>query len=143
MLRSLGMSQLLSSRYLYSAHVKHNMEVVVNVRAALTTTEESQLGVITDSKRKLITSEKENPQHSGCCCGRPIRVNNNFKTLDRFNGEQTDCVCMFNDNCSNLPATLVEEGAELLFPSSSFEISLPAHRSMYPNATHTNIKHHA
>jgi len=54
------MLQLLSSQYLYSAHVKHNMEVVVNVHAALTTTsEESQLGVITDSKRKLITSETE------------------------------------------------------------------------------------
>ncbi|HKZ93637.1 MAG TPA: hypothetical protein VJ249_03515 [Candidatus Bathyarchaeia archaeon] len=37
------------------------MEVVVNVHAAQTTTSkaETHLGVITDSKRKLITSEKK------------------------------------------------------------------------------------
>jgi hypothetical protein len=29
-------------------------------------------------------------------------------------------------NCSNLPATLVEEGAKKLTLSSSFEISFPA-----------------
>jgi len=39
--------------------------------------------------------------------------------------EQTDCACMFMDNCSNLLTTLVEEGAKQL-TLSSFEISFPA-----------------
>jgi len=55
---------------------------------------------------------------------------------------------MFKFNCSNLPATLVEEGAELLYPSSSFEISSAAHitqqtqtpRMPTLNATHNNIE---
>jgi hypothetical protein len=74
-----------------------NIEVVVNVHVRLTTSsEQSQLGVITNSKPELMTSE----------------------VSDR---EQTDCTCMFMGNCSNLPATFVEEGIRELAPSS-FEI---------------------
>jgi len=64
---------------------------VVTVDAALTTTsEQSQLSVITYSKRKLITSEKETAlQHSGCCCGRPTRVNNKFKTAAPTRDDET------------------------------------------------------
>jgi len=54
------MLQLFSSQYPCGTHDKHNVEVVVNVHAGRTTTsEQSQLGVLTCSKRKLITSETE------------------------------------------------------------------------------------
>jgi len=73
------------------------------------------------------------------------------RTLDHLNGEQTVCVCVFKYSCSNLPATLVEEGAKQLTLSSSFEISLraePAQHKQSPrmptlNFTHPNIEHHA
>jgi hypothetical protein len=78
-----------------------HQEVVVIVHAGLTTTsEQSDLSVITNATRMLITSETSNR-------------------------EQTDCACVFKFNCFNPPATLVEEGAKQLTISSSFELSLP------------------
>jgi hypothetical protein len=60
-----------------------NMEVVVSVHVARTTTsEQAHLGVITNPKPELITTEKEHASnvHNRSCCGRPTLVNNNFQT---------------------------------------------------------------
>jgi hypothetical protein len=60
-----------------------NMKVVVNVHAAQTTTSEAKharFGIMTCSKRKLITPEIPDAATSRSCCGRPTRGNNNYQT---------------------------------------------------------------
>jgi len=122
-------------------------EVVVNVHAAQTTTSKPQGTSI------LLLVLSESQYH-----------------LKSQNREQTDCACVFKFNCSNLPATPVEEGIREIAPSS-FKISFPAEPSstqrmlvflrqrqhQHPrnaqhtqkpriptlNVTHTNIERHA
>jgi len=145
---------LSSSFTVFHTHSR-NIEVVVSVHATRNATSKpTQPATIPKS-----------------CCGRPTRLNNNFGTATRTNmmipwhkstssREQTDCVCVFMDNCSNLPAahgsstsagtllrryphsfshectrTIVEEGIRDITPSSS-EISKPEPRSVCYFSTH-------
>jgi len=77
------------------------MRVVVNVHVARTTaSEQSELGVITCSWRKLTTYESKRPQHPRSCCDEPIRVNNNFKTATAHAEDNIEEVVQHSSACT-------------------------------------------